>query len=275
MKIKRELVFILVLALMAGLCACGGFSGAAASEPAEEPGATDVPTPEPTETPAPEAADPVKTMITAEEALDIAEAASPIRSGLKNIKVARGSSEGLWVVTFTSAYGAHMYIVDGYTREIVEREEPEIRAQALPAGAVPTAEEALTTVYRILPIDRSLMEKIKVKRRADDVWEVSFTSDYGDFLYAIDSKTGEILERTEPDVEAVKSAGAPVSLTAQQAFDAVFAVTPVGPKDRQNVRVSKSGGNWVVTFTGPNGDYRYTVDSRNGEILGRSEPSVP
>ena len=344
---RQILIVILILALLAGLCACGGSSGAAATEPettaeptaTEAPAITEAPAPEPTEAPDPmdsgsaldavfeacpiesylmkdirtalqpdkswlvtftsdygdfmylvdgftgeildrdepdlEAAGPVKTMITAEEALDIAEAASPIRSGLKNIKVSRGSAEGIWVVTFDSDYGAHMYIVDGYTREILEREEPEIKADALPAGSVPTAEEALDAVYRVLPIDRSLMEQIKVKRRADDVWVVTFTSDYGDFLYTIDAKTGEFLEREEPDIEAAKAAGTQVSLTAQQAFDAVFAVTPVGPKDRQDVRISKSGSDWVVTFIGPDGDYLYIVDSRTGEILDKDEPSVP
>ena len=341
MKIKKTLICILVLTLLAGLCACGGSSGAAETEPetTEAPAATEAPTPEPTEAPAPmesgsaldavfavcpiesylmkdihtarqpdnswlvtfssdygdfmylvdgytgeildrdepdlEAAGPVKTMITAEEALDIAEAASPIDTGLKNIKVSRGSDDGIWVVTFKSDYGDHQYIIDGYTREILEREEPEITEDALPVGSVPTAEDALDAVYRVLPIDRSLMEQIKVKRRADDAWVVTFTSDYGDFLYAIDSKTGEFLEREEPDIEAAKAAGVSVSLTAQQAFDAVFAATPVKPNERQNVNISKNGSDWVVTFTGPDGDYLYVVDSRTGEILDKDEPSAP
>ena len=343
MKEVKILTCCLILALLAGLCACGGASGAASTEPEPEPEVTEAPaspepTPEPTEEPTPmdsgaaldiihevcpldtfvmkniktvrqpdkswlvtftsdygdfmylvdgytgeildkdepdlTAAGDVPQMISSEEALDIAEAASPIDTGLKNIKVSRNTNEPIWIVTFTSAYGDHMYVIDAYTREILEREEPEITEEALPAGGIPTAGEAIDAVYQVLPIDRSLMKNIKVTRRADDVWVVTFTSDYGDFLYAFDINTGELLEREEPDIAAAEAAGVRVSLTAQQAFDAVFAVTPVEPKDRQDVQIAKNGDDWVITFTAPNGEYLYVVDGYSGEILDKDEPAA-
>ena len=212
---------------------------------------------------------PEQEMIPSEQALDIAEAASGLKSGsFRDIKVARRSGEDRWVVTFTTDYGGHMYVIDGITGEILDREEPDMTRTPEVKKAVANSEDALDVVEADLPIDTSLMKDIKVSRTQEGIWMVSFASDYGDFLYGVEEETGEIVIREEPDL----TAPATVMLTSDQALNKVFAASGLSPAEMKDIKLSKNGDDWVVTFHAAKGDYMYVVAGYTGEILDRSEP---
>ena len=138
-----------------------------------------------------------------EAVIDLVFNQCPISIGqAKNLKVAPQKND-TWSVTFDSDYGNFAYKVDGTTREVIEKAEPDLEAvKAQESFSEPLdAEGAINRVFSVSPIKIPEMKNIKAAKRTNDSWAVTFDSDYGSFLYVIDAKTGEILEKNEPDIK--------------------------------------------------------------------------
>ena len=185
--------------------------------------------------------------------------------------------ENVWLITFTSDYGDFLYMVDAFTGEIVDKEEPDVEALRA-SGAVQeylTADDAMDIVREVCPISFSEALNMKNSWRTTKHWVISFDSDYGPFSYEVDGLTGEILEKEEPDVEALLASGAVQKrLDPGAAINAVFDVAPIKRIMALNVNVAQSGDCWVVTFGSDFGDFSYTVDAHTGKILDKEEPDV-
>ena len=199
-----------------------------------------------------------------------------------DITVARNIKPSLraddrWLVTFGSAYGDFMYLVDPYG-EILEKTEPDIEAAKAQEGFREPldTEGILNSVFDNCPIDITLARKIKPSPGKNDTWTVTFESDYGDFMYVVDAFTGEILERSEPDMEAVKAEeGFTEPLAVTDIMNNVFAVAPIRVDQMQDIRPSmRADGTWAVTFDSDYGSFLYVVDGTTGEILEKTEPEI-
>ena len=275
MKNKPLIVCILLAALLTGLSACGGQSAAEPTAaptqaPAEAHAETAAPeaTPEPTE--APEAMD-------ADAILDYLFDAVPIElQEMENLHLSQ-RSDGAWIAAFDSAYGEFLYILNQYTGEIIERDEPDVEEQiASGAAQMLTAEQVREIVREISPVAFSEAKNFKVSYTKDMGWIVTFGSDFGDFFYVVDAYTGEILEREEPDVEGLIASGeVQQALSENQIFDLIYKACPIKPEQMKNIKLSsRSDGKLIVTFGSDYGDFLYIVDVYTGEILEREEPDV-
>ncbi len=131
------------------------------------------------------------------------------------------------------------------------------------------AEAVINYIFDQCPISVAQAQKIKPSLRKDGTWSVTFGSDYGDFLYVVDSKTGEILENNEPDIEAARAAGtAKEKLTVPDAINAALKAASVSGADAQDIKASsKPDGSFVITFKTSAGEYMFVVDGSSGKIL--------
>ena len=186
--------------------------------------------------------------------------------------------DGNCAISFNSAYGDFLYVVDPFTGKIVDRQEPDMEKAKADPDFKPrlSVDEIVDRVFKACPIDIALARKIHTKLRADDRWNVDFTSAYGDFLYVADCFTGEILEKTEPDIEAArKQPGFQEPLDADAVISKVFAECPITIDKATKLKVSLGADeNWKVSFGSAYGDFLYVVDSLTGKIIDRTEPDV-
>ena len=217
-----------------------------------------------------------KEPIEAEDALDSVFAVSPLKRGLEqNIKVSRKGSDN-WVVSFTSAYGDFRYVVDRYSGKVLEKTEPDMEAAAGKADfQKPVDPDNVTEiVFSQCPISSWQANKIKSKKSKDGNWTVTFGSDFGDFMYVVDGKTGEILEKQEPDVEAIRTAGTvKEKLSPPDAIKIAVEAASVPRKEAQDVNVAfKPDNTYAVTFKTDAGKYMYVLDAYTGEIKDSMTP---
>ncbi len=182
-----------------------------------------------------------------------------------------------WAISFGSAYGDFLYIVDPYG-EILEITEPDMEAAREQEGFLEplSTEEILDAVFDNCPIDITMAKEIKPKPGNNDTWNVTFGSDYGEFIYVVDAYTGEILERTEPDMEAARAQeGFVEPLAITDIMNKVFAASPIRVDQMQDIRPSqRADGTWAVTFESESGSFLYVVDGTTGEILEKTEPAL-
>ena len=100
----------------------------------------------------------------------------------------------------------------------------------------------------------------------------SFTTEYGPFQYVVNSLNGDILEREEPDIDAVREQeDFREKLTSDEIYEYVFKVCPVERSAAEKIaRQSDADGNWNITITTVFGDFFYKVDAYTGEILDKT-----
>ena len=212
-----------------------------------------------------------------DELLGIVFEACPIDiTTAKNIKPALRADDR-WSITFGSAFGDFLYIVDPYG-EILEKVEPDMEAaRAQEAFREPlTPEGILKAVFDNCPIDITTAKDIKPKPGNNDTWIVTFGSDFGEFVYVVDGYTGEILERTEPDMEAARAQeGFVEPLAVTDIMNKAFDACPLRVDQLQNIRPSqRADGTWAVTFDSEYGSFLYVIDGTTGEILDKNEPAI-
>ena len=212
-----------------------------------------------------------------DELLDLLFESCPIEFSQTGAMRCSMNPDDSCVVRFDSAYGEFLYVIDPFTGEILEREEPDMESVKADPNFRErlSADDILTCVFQECPIDIGMAKSIKVARRADDCWAVTFGSGYGDFLYVVDAY-GEIISKSEPDVEAAKAAGVQEPLSHEDVFNRVFAQCPIKVSEMKDLNIaSGADGSWIVTFGSDYGDFLYRVDGLTGEILERSEPEIP
>ncbi|MBR1829689.1 MAG: hypothetical protein IJ781_09310 [Atopobiaceae bacterium] len=100
--------------------------------------------------------------------------------------------------------------------------EPEAIEEATTEEKTPLDSQALLdAVFAVCPIDLSQMDNIKVGAEHDGKVEVTFDSAAGPFSYTLDAYTGEILDKTEPEVSAEVKAADPTEEAINACFDSL------------------------------------------------------
>ena len=217
--------------------------------------------------------------LTSDEVHTIVSEACPLEHMSDGKISVNHAPDGNWHFTIDSAYGQFYYVVDGYTGEILDRVEPDmdaVRAQEDFKEPL-NAEEAMDKAIELSGLTYGEITSRKVKKNnSDDTFTVTLGSPYGDFVYKLDRNTREVVEKTEPDVDAVKAQEGFV-----QPMDSGEAIS-IAEKESgldfmliNNRKLShKADGSWSVTLETVYGDFTYVIDSNTREILDRSEPDM-
>ena len=174
-------------------------------------------------------------------------------------------------------YGDYYYLLDGYTGEILDREEPDVDAARAQEGFREPVEanEALRIAEDASGLDIGLIDQRKVGKAGEN-FEVSFTSPYGDYSYIIDPMTGKILEKNEPDIDAARAQeGFTEPMTTREAMDLALGLCPVestGINTRTGAK--QTDGSFVITLGTVYGDFIYHFDGMTRELLDKQEPDI-
>ena len=210
--------------------------------------------------------------LSADEVYDIVSAACPIDlSVAQGIRVQRDDS-GIWTYLFGSAYGDFFYQIDGYSGKILDSMEPDVDAARAQEGFVEplTPEDAMDAAFAACPISRALATNLKVSKKTDGNWSVTFSSEYGDFYYKIDGLSGEILDSTEPEIEKSGKPAAP-SDPFGDAIQASFSSLKGYRGGAENIKVrmiSRNGRQLVeVTFDWNGESYEKLYDVAEGKLV--------
>ena len=178
--------------------------------------------------------------------------------------------------SFTTEYGPFQYVVNSLNGDILEREEPDIDAVREQEGSREklTSDEIYEYVFKICPVERSSAEKIARQSDADGNWNITITTVFGDFFYKVDAYTGEILDKEEPDVDALRAEGVTEPITSEQAMEIAEKDCPLDYNLITSRKVSKAENTITVTLGCTAGDFVYEIDRMTGEILRKTEPDI-
>lgn len=196
-------------------------------------------------------------------------------SSADSISVARSGS-GVWEYTIETLYGTFFYAVDGYTGEILDKMEPDMDEVMSQEGytEVLDSSAALAAAEAACPLTFDEITDRTVGKEGAGVFVITLGSPYGEFIYKIDQKTGEVLERTEPEIterttdsRALTDTGDGLSL-AEKAF-------PLDSGAILSRTVNRGDGTvWTVTLGTAYGDFIYQIDPKEGTIIGSTEPDM-
>ena len=182
------------------------------------------------------------------------------------------------VITFTTKYGDFMYVMDSVTGELVDKREADldaVRQQEDYTEGI-DKDEAMRIAEAASGVD-ILAISDRVISQPGDVYEYSFNSPYGPFAYTIDVKTGEILDRIEPDKDEARSQeGFMDPITVDEAQQIAEAVCPAAFTEITgcDVKTDEGNGLYIVTLNTNYGDCIYQIDPVTREVTVVAEPDV-
>jgi hypothetical protein len=141
----------------------------------------------------------------------------------------------------------------------------------LPAAAIAEAigpEEAIDKAFDECPIDIMLAEGIKVSQKGGN-WKISFGSKYGDFSYLVDGSSGEILEKSEPEIN--EKPADPASDALDACFDALDGYNGGAENIKLSMKTIDGDLNVAVTFDWNGKAYDMLYNTVTGEVIDNSE----
>ena len=134
--------------------------------------------------------------------------------------------------------------------------------------------DLMVKAYGFCPVDLAEWDDVKIHYLAKNAnCVITFTTKYGDFLYVMDSITGELVDKREPDIDAVRqeedfTEGIDME-EAQRIAEAASGVDILAITDR---KIHKTGDVFEYSFNSPYGPFAYTIDANTGKIIDRVEP---
>ena len=179
---------------------------------------------------------------------------------------------------YTLAFENNIMTLPFDGRDVVLRQKHEADEEAeKPAENQTIASTELSGwVEKVCPIEFTRWKDIAVCYQMDGNARYRFNSDYGVFLYVIDTVSGDIIAKEEPDIEAARSReGFREELSSDEIYDIVFGLCPVQRSAADKISRSYSpDGSWEITIATVYGDFFYKVDAYSGEVLDKIEPDV-
>ena len=177
---------------------------------------------------------------------------------------------------FNTEYGPFMYVLNPVNGEILDRVEPDIDAIRAQEGFREklSSDEIYEYVFKTCPVERSSAEKIARQADSDGNWNITITTVYGDFFYKVDAYTGEILDREEPDVDAMRAQGVEDPITSERALEIAEAECPLEYWQINSRKTAKTEDGFKVTLGSEAGDFVYDIDRLTGAIVSKTEPDI-
>lgn len=143
--------------------------------------------------------------------------------------------------------------------------EPEAAEEAVEVTEL-DSDAILDAVEGVCPISLAEATDIKVSAVNDGKRTVTFGSAYGDFSYTVDAYTGEILEKTEPEMTEEQKSDDPVENAISACFDSLDGFS--GGAENIKVKVSVEDGvqivNVIFDWDGQHWDMSY--NTATGEV---------
>jgi len=124
------------------------------------------------------------------------------------------------------------------------------------------------------PLDLTEWDDVRIHYLAENAnCVITFTTKYGNFLYVMDSITGELADKHEPDIDAVRQQEGFTegidSIEAQRIAEDASGVDILAISDRE---IYLEGDAYKYSFNSPYGTFFYTIDAKTGKITDRVEP---
>ena len=246
------------------LTGCGG--GAAAPGPeAEATTAAVTVTEAATET---EAVPETKKELTDDDLFEIVFDDAPVDEFVADNKKISRKKNGTIVFTFNTADGEYAYTIDADTGEILEKVQPEKITTSSDDGSFDD-DDVFDALKEQCPVDYATGENLKIKKNQDgSAVEVSFNTGDGEFFYKFDTKTGELLEKREPehitDQADQPGGGDPFSEAITQCCK--FANVSPGEAQDMHIKEIGKGESYQVTFTYNGEDYDLVYNPSTGTV---------
>lgn len=149
-------------------------------------------------------------------------------------------------------------------QQVEQQAEPEEQAEPEQAEVALDSNALLDIVEDACPIPFSNASDIKVTIGAEGTSTVAFGSPYGDFSYTLDSYTGEILDRTEPEVTEEQASEDPVENAINACFNSLDGYN--GGAEDIKVSLTEGGQTVNVSFVWNGQAYDMTYDTATGEV---------
>lgn len=218
----------------------------------------------------------INTTMNADELMVRAAAVSPVDlTEWDNIAIHYRIEDANCVITFTSKYGDFLYVMDSVTGELADKQEADIDAvrQQEDYTEGVDMEEAQRIAEAASGLD-ILVITDRVIRPEGNFYEYTFSSPYGDFYYKIDMQTGEIVEKSEPDVDAARAQdGFTEPATVEEALSIAEAVCPAAFTEITNRKPTQNtDGTYTVTLETIYGDCIYQIEPVTREVTVIAEP---
>ena len=187
------------------------------------------------------------------------------------------SPDGSWEITITTVYGDFFYKVDAYTGEVQDRIEPDMDEARTQEGFQEpiSSEQALDIAEEACPLDSFSITGRKVSK-SEIGFIVTLGSEAGDFVYSINKLTGEIVEKTEPEISEASAPANPHALAnAGEGLMVAEEAFPLSPDKITSRNVNRGTGEiWIITLGTVYGDFVYMIDPSTGEIVDKEEPDI-
>lgn len=125
----------------------------------------------------------------------------------------------------------------------------------------------LSKVFDACPLDMSQASDIKIGAVKDGAREVTFNSEAGPFSYTVDAYTGEILDKTEPEVSAEVKASDPMETAINACFDSVEGYS--GGAENIHIKETTVDGavQYEVEFDWNGQHYDMFYDVASGQVI--------
>ncbi len=211
------------------------------------------------------------------EAIDLAAEQTGLEHGkITGRHVKKTNSHDYFTVTLNTVYGEFIYKIDRTTRKVLEKTEPDVDAVKAQEGFTEPmdTDEAMRLAEQMSGLSFEQITKRKGSRKADGSIVITLGSIYGDFMYHFDINTREVLEKEEPDIEAVRSQeGFAEPLGEEEIIKIAVEAAGLKRQDVSHESISLSNSVWRLTLDVVDGrQFYFEIDGMSGEILDRIDP---
>lgn len=136
-----------------------------------------------------------------------------------------------------------------------------------------TDDDLFDVVFADAPVNELDAQNIHIKKEKEGTTIFTFSSIDGEYAYTIDSYTGEILDKKQPE-KITTSRDKTVTFDEDGIFDALAKYCPVDYAKAENLKIKKAKdlSNYEVRFSTPDGEFYYKFDAETGELLEKKEP---
>ncbi len=146
-----------------------------------------------------------------------------------------------------------------------EAPEPEEAVEAAEPAEL-DADAILDIVAEVCPVSLGVATDIKVSAEHDGLRTVTFGSEYGDFSYTVDIHTGEIVDKTEPEMTEGQKSEDPIENAINACFNSIEGYSG----GAENIKVSMSVSDGVqivnVTFDWDGQHWDMSYNTATGEV---------
>lgn len=182
------------------------------------------------------------------------------------------NEDGTVIFSFRSVDGDYAYTINGQTGEILDKKQPDKITTTNAKATSFDEDQIFDAIKKYSPVDYAKAQNLKIKKAKDlSYYEVTFSTSDGDFYYKLDGKTGDLLDKKEPDHISEKNQIAeqdddPYGAAISACVDYVGVDMP-NAKNIHVKEIGKGDGKKIqVTFDSDGKSYDLIYDPSSGKV---------